>query len=88
MVTFTVPAQLRNTVWQHQKSMYDLLIKAAWQTIDGFARRDPKLKGRIGAHSVLHTHNRKLDFHPHVHMIVPAGVVDEKRGHWRYKAEH
>ena len=62
MVTFTVPAQLRNTVWEHQKSMYDLLIKAAWQTIDGFARRDPKLKGRIGAHSVLHTHNRKLDF--------------------------
>ena len=88
MVTFTVPAQLRKTVWQHQKKVYDLLIKAAWQTIDGFARRDPKLKGRIGAHSVLHTHNRKLDFHPHVHMIVPAGVVDEKRGHWRYKAEH
>jgi hypothetical protein len=25
--------------------MYDLLIKASWQTIDSFARRDPKLKG-------------------------------------------
>jgi hypothetical protein len=35
--------------------LYDLLIKAAWQTVDSFARRDPKLKGRIGAHSVLHT---------------------------------
>jgi hypothetical protein len=68
--------------------LYDLLIKAAWQTVDSFARRDPKLKGRIGAHSVLHTHNRRLDYHPHVHMIVPAGVVDKKTGHWRYKAEN
>ena len=36
---------------------------------------------------LLHTHNRKLEYHPHVHMIVPAGVVDKKTGHWRYKAE-
>jgi cation transport regulator ChaB len=88
MVTFTLPAQLRNTFWQHHKSLYDLLIKASWQTVDSFARRDPKLKGRIGAHSVLHTLNRRLDYHPHVHMIVPAGVVDEKRGYWRQKAEN
>lgn len=88
LITFTIPAQLRNTFWQHQKPLYDLLIKAAWQTVDSFARRDPKLKGRIGAHSVLHTHNRKLEYHPHVHMIVPAGVVDKATGHWRYKAEN
>ena len=37
---------------------------------------------------LLHTHNRKLEYHPHVHMIVPAGVVDKKTGHWRYKAEN
>jgi hypothetical protein len=88
MITFTVPAQLRSTFWQHQKQMYDLLIKASWQTIDSFARRDPKLKGRIGAHAVLHTHNRKLDYHPHLHMIVPAGAVDEKKSQWRCKTEH
>jgi hypothetical protein len=64
------------------------VIKAAWQTVVSFARRDPKLTGRIGAHSVLHTHNRRLEYHPHVHMIVPAGVVDEKRGYWRQKAEN
>ncbi|MCP3662940.1 MAG: hypothetical protein GY696_10650, partial [Gammaproteobacteria bacterium] len=22
---------------------------------------------------VLHTHTRRLDYHPHVHMIVPGG---------------
>jgi hypothetical protein len=87
MVTFTVPAQLRSTFWQHQKQMYDLLIKAGWQTIDSFARRDPKLKGRIGAHAVLHTHNRELEYHPHMHMIVPAGAVNEKRGQWACKTD-
>jgi hypothetical protein len=85
LVTFTVPAQLREVFWQHQRTAYDLLLKTAWQTIDGFARRDPKLKGQIGAHAVLHTHNRRLDYHPHVHLIVPAGAVNEKSREWRKK---
>lgn len=88
MITFTVPAQFRSVFWQHQKEMYDLLIKAAWQTIDSFAHHDPRLKGRIGAHAVLHTHNRKLEFHPHVHMIVPAGAIHAETGHWHSVNDH
>ena len=34
---------------------------------------------------VLHTHNRRLDFHPHVHMVMPATALDIKRGLWRTK---
>jgi len=83
LITFTVPAELRPLIWQHQRTAYDLLLKTAWQTIDSFARRDPKLKGQIGAHAVLHTHNRKLYFHPHVHLIVPAGAVNQQRQEWR-----
>lgn len=47
MVTFTVPAELRKLFWDHQTAMVDLLMKAAWQTLDSFARRDPQLKGKI-----------------------------------------
>jgi hypothetical protein len=50
-----------------------MLLKTAWATIDSFARRDPKLKVRTGAHAALHAHNRMLGYHPHVHLIVPAG---------------
>ncbi len=57
----------------------------AWQTIDSFARRDPKLKGKTGAHGVLHTHNRKLRYHPHVHLIDPAVVVNREAMQWRSK---
>jgi hypothetical protein len=85
LITFTVPAQLRQMFWQHQKTAYDLLLKTAWQTINSFARRDPKLRGQIGAHAVLHTHNRRLEYHPHVHLIVPAGAINGQKREWRAK---
>lgn len=75
LITFTVPAELRVLFWSQQRSCYDLLLKTAWQTVASFARRDPRLKGITGAHAVLHTHSRRLDFHPHVHLIVPAGAI-------------
>ena len=34
---------------------------------------------------VLHTHSRKLDFHPHVHVVVPGGGVDKRRHRWKKK---
>ena len=70
LITLTVPAQLRALFWSQQRICYDLLLKTAWQTVDSFALRDPRLKGISGAHAVLHTHSRRLDFHPHVHLIV------------------
>ena len=85
MVTFTVPSQLRRFFWAHQRIAYDLLLKTAWQTIDSFARRDPQLCGRSGAHAVLHTHERNLNYHPHVHLIVPAGALDQRSRQWRQK---
>jgi hypothetical protein len=87
MVTFTVPAELRPLFWAKQRICYDLLLKTAWETIDSFARRDPQLKGQTGAHAVLHTHNRMLGYHPHVHLIVPAGAVNKKDMEWRSKGD-
>lgn len=35
---------------------------------------------------VLHTHSRRLDFHPHVHVVVPAaGGIDHSRRQWKKK---
>jgi hypothetical protein len=34
---------------------------------------------------VLHTHSRRLDFHPHVHLVVPAAAIDAKKRLWRTK---
>ena len=85
MVTFTLPGQWRALLWQHQRIGYDLLLKLGWQTLKAFGLNDSQLKGKLGAHAVLHTHSRRLDYHPHVHFIVPAGALDPKHRLWRKK---
>jgi hypothetical protein len=85
LVTFTLPAQLRPLAYSHQREAYDLLIKLAWATLASFGLNDKTLQGRLGATAVLHTHSRALDFHPHVHIVIPAGAVDTLNNLWRTK---
>lgn len=85
LVTFTLPRELRDLAWAHQRTVYDAMIRAAWQTLAQFARNDRQLRGQTGAIGVLHTHSRRLDYHPHTHFIVPAGAVDPKARLWRSK---
>jgi hypothetical protein len=43
---------------------------------------DPRyVGGRIGILAVLHTWSRTLEYHPHVHCLVPGGGLDGN-GHW------
>jgi len=85
LVTFTVPVQMRPLVYSHQREAYDLLIKLAWQTLRKFGLNDKTLHGRLGATAVLHTHSRALDFHPHVHIVVPAAAIDTAHNRLRTK---
>jgi DNA-directed RNA polymerase subunit RPC12/RpoP len=83
LVTFTLPAGLRALARCQSRTMFDALMRCAWDTLRDFARNDRHLAGGIGATAVLHTHNRRRDFHPHVHLLVPAGAVDRRSGLWR-----
>ena len=85
MVTFTLPAEFRALAWQHQRVMYELITRCAWETVNTFSQNDKKLRGSAGAVTVLHTHSRRLDFHPHVHLLMPAAAFDQKRRRWRNK---
>ncbi len=85
MVTFTLPAQFRALAWGHQRVMYDLITRSAWETANTFSQNDRKLRGSTGAVTVLHTHNRRLDYHPHVHLVMPAAAFDNKQRRWRNK---
>lgn len=83
MATFTLPSHLRPLCQQHPSTVYALLLAASAKTLKTFARNDPKLSGEAGFCSVLHTHSRKLDFHPHVHIVMPGGTVNKARRQWR-----
>ena len=75
------PAELRDLAWRHQRTVYGLLLQCSWETLDTFSRNDPQLQGTAGAIAVLHTHSRRLDYHPHVHLAVPAAAVDARNRH-------
>ena len=83
LVTFTVPAELRPLLWQHQRALYKALMDCAWGTLSTFAHNDRRLGGQAGAVAVLHTHSRRLEFHPHVHLAMPAGALDADGRLWR-----
>lgn len=76
MLTFTLPAQLRALAWHHQKLVYRLMFDCVWETLQSFSHNDKQLRGDPGMIAVLHTHARNLDFHPHIHTVMPAIVVD------------
>ena len=81
-VVFTVPAALNPVFYCNQEACYSLLFRCAWETVKAFAS-DPKYLGaNTGATSVLHTWGRRLQRHPHVHMIVPSGGLTAT-GKWR-----
>ena len=86
MITFTLPAQLRALAWAHQRVVYALLMQCAWETLNTFSHNDNKLRATPGAVGVLHTHNRRLELHPHVHMVMPAAALDAKKNLWRTKS--
>ena len=85
MMTFTLPAQLRSLAWNHQKLVYRLMFDCVWETLQSFSRNDKKLRGDPGLIAVLHTHSRKLDYHPHIHTVMPATVVDRLNQQTRTK---
>ena len=85
LLTFTVPAEFRALVFAHQRVVYEVLIRCAWETVRTFSQNDRQLRGTPGAIAVLHTNTRRLDFHPHVHLVMPAAAVDGEGKQWRTK---
>lgn len=85
MLTFTLPAEFRRLTWLNQRLVYGLLFECIWATLKEFTQNDSDLGGIPGAIAVLHTHARALNFHPHVHIVMPAGSIDQSSRLWRCK---
>jgi len=83
MVTFTLPAQLRALAYHKQKKLYGIFFNCVASTLKSFGLNPDKLDGELGLTAVLHTHNRRLDYHPHIHVIIPGGAINRKRKQWK-----
>ncbi|MEP7124970.1 MAG: IS91 family transposase [Byssovorax sp.] len=74
-VVFTLPSELRRLVRSHQKALLPVLFQAAFESLARLCADPHYLGGRIGALAVLHTWTRTLEWHPHVHLLVPGGAL-------------
>ena len=74
-MVFTLPAQLAPLALQNKRFIYGLLLHASAETLLEVARDPRHLGAEIGFFSVLHTWSQKLTLNPHVHCVIPAGVL-------------
>jgi hypothetical protein len=81
-VVFTLPAKIRAIAYQNKAKMYGLLFKAAADTLTIIAADRKHLGAAIGLTAVLHTWGQRLDYHPHVHCIVPGGGISPDGERW------
>jgi len=81
-VVFTLPRQLASLALQNKKLIYGLLLRASAETLLEVARNPRRLGAEIGFFSVLHTWNQKLQLHPHVHCVIPAGGLSLDHTRW------
>jgi len=79
---FTLPAEIADIAAQNKAAVYDLLFRAASQTMLTIAADRRHLGARIGITAVLHTWGSALTHHPHIHMIVPGGGISLDGQRW------
>src|SRR5262249_30347417 len=79
---FTLPAEIGAIAYQNKAVIYDLLFKAASDTMLTIAADPDHLGAKIGITAVLHTWGSAMTHHPHVHMIVTGGGISPDGSRW------
>ena len=81
-VVFTVPDQIATIAFQNQTVVYDILFRAASETLRTIAADPKHLGAEIGFLAVLHTWGQNLLHHPHIHCLVPGGGIAPDGQSW------
>lgn len=68
-VVFTLPKELRSLCYANKRVFYDLLFEASSSSLQLAANTRHKMK--LGFFGILHSWNQELDYHPHIHYVVP-----------------
>lgn len=81
-VVFTLPMEIEVIAFQNQTVVYNILFRAASETLCTIAADPEHLGAEIGFLGVLHTWGQNLLHHPHIHVLVPAGGIAPDGEHW------
>ncbi len=81
-VVFTLPQELAHLALQNPKQIYNLLFRAASESLLTIAADPQHLGASIGFLAVLHTWGQNLHLHPHLHCVVPGGGISPDGSRW------
>ena len=81
-VVFTVAEQIAALAFHNKTVVYNILFRAAAQTLCTIAGDPKHLGAQIGFFALLHTWGQNLRHHPHVHCVVPAGGLSVDHQQW------
>ncbi len=79
-IVFTLPAELRQLAVRNADKLYDAFFSAVAETLHMLA--DQRLGAKLAFTAVLHTWNREMLLHPHLHVLVSAGGLDLEGLRW------
>jgi hypothetical protein len=82
-VVFTLPHTLNPLAQGNPRVCYDLLFRAARETLAVFGDDPRHLGGEVGGLAILHTWGQTLEQHLHLHCVVPGGALARDRTSWR-----
>ncbi|MHB1179384.1 MAG: IS91 family transposase [Daejeonella sp.] len=86
-LVFTIPSELNRLALVNQRCLYDILFKAASESLLLLSRDEKYLNVQSGLVAILHTWGQNLMDHPHLHTIVPSGGWCQTAQCWRHSSK-
>jgi len=81
-MVFTVPHEMLPLMLYNKQTLFNLLFRAAADSLLEFARDWERLRAHVGFTAILHTWNQDMEFHPHIHIVVTGGGLDKSETRW------
>ena len=81
-VVFTVPQEIAAIAYQNKEMVYGILFQATAETLKTIAADPKHLGAEIGFFALLHSWGQNLQFHPHLHGVVPGGGLSADGQRW------
>lgn len=81
-VIFTLPHDLAPVALQNPRVVYGILFRAVSEALLEMAADSKRLGAKLGFLAVLHTWSQRMELHPHIHCVVPAGGLSPAGNRW------
>jgi len=83
-IILTVPAMFRTSFYQNAAVVLSAFMRCGRQCLDDFYSEVGGKALRGGYITVLHTHGRNGQYHPHLHLLATSGGYDDQGERWEH----